>query len=241
MTTAAGPGDGGGPFRAGVAVDGRLGTGVALVASLLLVALAAADVLPAELGGLVEMAAVVTGGWTVWLLSRNRPLGWWVGLVSSVLFAVIFARVRLFAEVGIQVVYVVTSLQAIRIWLRGGADRSERRVGWAPDRWLILTVPIFLVALVLLRQVLIEVNGAAPFWDALTTVLSLTAHVYLMWRFVNAWYLWVVVDIIYVPLYASRGLYLTAGLYVVFLLMAVGGLLEFRRLAATAPAVVEPA
>lgn len=211
--------------------DERVVLAPAAVVSVFLVALATTGALPAELGGWLEMSAVVTGAWSVWLLSRNSPLGWWVGLMSVVLFAWVFAGVRLYAEVGIQVFYFVTSVQAIWIWLRGGDRGNERAVTYAPSRLLAATVPIFLVALVGLRWLLIELNGAAPFWDASTTVLSLTAHLYLMWRFVNAWYLWIVVDVIYIPLYASRELYLTAGLYAVFLVMSIGGLIEFRRLA----------
>tara|TARA_R110002072_G_scaffold150267_2_gene298561 strand:- start:277 stop:489 length:213 start_codon:yes stop_codon:yes gene_type:complete len=51
-----------------------------------------------------------------------------------------------------------------------------------------------------------------------------------MGRFVESWYLWIAVDTIYVPLYASRELYVTAGLYAVFWLLALRGLLHFRRL-----------
>ncbi len=219
--------------------DERVVLAVAAMVSALLIGLATAEALPAELGGWLEMSAVVTGAWSVWLLSRNNPLGWWVGLVSVVLFAWVFAGVRLFAEVGIQIFYFVTSLQAIWIWLRGGDRGTERPVTYAPSRLMVMTVPIFLAALVGLRWLLIEVNGAAPFWDALSTVLSLTAHLYLMWRFVNAWYVWIVVDVIYIPLYASRELYLTAGLYAVFLVMAIFGLIEFRRLASERSAATE--
>ena len=180
----------------------------------------------------IEVLATATGAWSVFLLSRNQPIGWFVGLVSVAAFSWVFWDARLFAEVGIQVFYFVTSIQAINIWLRGGGGGSERSVARIPVRVVGLTIPIFLVALVVLRLILIEVNGAAPFWDALTTVMSLTAHIYLMYRFVESWYIWIAVDIIYVPLYLSRDLKLTAVLYVAFLLMSVSGLRRFRRLAA---------
>jgi nicotinamide mononucleotide transporter len=82
----------------------------------------------------------------------------------------------------------------------------------------------------LLQAVLSKLGGAAPFWDALTTVLSLTAQLYLMQRYLESWYIWILVDTIYVPLYASRGLYLTSGLYAVFFVMAAIGLYNFRNI-----------
>lgn len=189
----------------------------------------------------MEVLAVVTGALSVWYLSRNQPLGWWIGLVSVAAFAVVFFRARLFAEVGIQVFYFVTSLQAIVIWLRGGDHGTPRPVTRLPLRTAVVTVPLVVVGVFGLRALLVELNGAAVFWDALTTVLSLTAHLYLMWRYVESWWLWLAVDVIYVPLYASRGLLLTSALYVGFFVLSAQGLRRFRAEVAEEPASLAPA
>ncbi len=202
---------------------------MAVVCSLGIAALSWQGALPLDLP-FPEVAAVITGAWSVWLLSQNRPSGWWVGLVSVLLFGIVFFEVRLYAEVGIQVFYFVTSLQAIWIWIRGGTNRSQRPVAHVPKHLMLWTVPAFVVAWVALRWLLIEVGGAAPIWDSLTTVMSLTAHVYLMFRYVESWYLWIAVDVIYVPLYLSRDLRLTSLLYVGFLVMSIRGLRNFRTL-----------
>ena len=208
----------------------RPGPTIAVAASLAILALAISGGLPAELGSPIEVLGVVTGAWSVWLLARNHPLGWWVGLVMVVAYMVVFYRVRLFAEVMIQVFYFGTSLQAIWIWLHGGDDREERPVGRVPRRWLWITLPVVVIAVILLRLLLIEIRGAAPLWDAITTVLSITAHLFLMLRYVESWMLWITVDIIYLPLYASKGLYLTSVLYAGFLLLSIQGLYTFRKL-----------
>ena len=200
----------------------------AVSSALALSALAWARVLPAEQSH-IEVLAVVTGVWSVWFLSRNDPFGWWIGLVSVAGFAVVFFEVRLYAEVGIQLFYFVTSLQAIYIWLRGGSDRSPRPISHVPRKVLLSTFPVALIATVALRWLLIEINGAAPGWDAISTVMSLTAHIYLMWRYVESWWVWIAVDVIYVPLYASRGLELTSFLYAGFLVMSIFGLRRFQR------------
>ena len=179
----------------------------------------------------LEGVAVVTGALSVWLLARNQPIGWWIALVSISAFAVVFARVRLYAEVGIQVVYLVTSAQAIWIWLRGGGGGKERPVTHLPSRVWLWVAPLAVGAFFALRWVLVSVGGAAPFWDALTTVLSLVAHVLLMFRMVESWWIWIAVDVIYVPLYLSRGLALTAALYVGYLVLSIVGLRTFRTLA----------
>lgn len=177
-----------------------------------------------------EILAVVTYAWSTWLLAKNKPLGWWVTLVGTVAYAVVFYRTRLFAEVGLQVIYFVTSLQAIWIWLHGGRERKERPVGRLTLRWALVTLAVAPLATWGLYELLVSLRGAVPFWDALTGVMSLVAHIYLMFRLVENWWVWIAVDVIYVPLYASRGLYLTSALYFVFLLMSIYGLLNFLRI-----------
>lgn len=214
----------------------------ALAASVLLVAASLHPRVPLEFSPW-EAVAVVSYAWSTWLLAQNRSLGWWLGLVGIAAYAVIFYQVRLFAEVAIQVFYAATSLQAIYLWLRGGAQHTERPVGKAPLRWLLPSLIVAAVATVGLWQMLIALRGAAPFWDALTTVFSLVAHLYLIGRYIESWYVWIFVDLLYIPLYASRGLYLTSVLYVVFLWMAFRGLRTFRQAyreqhaAPTAPAI----
>jgi nicotinamide mononucleotide transporter len=202
---------------------------VGVVASILLLLLPFQSVIPIELSRL-ETVAVVTYAWSVWLLAKNNPLGWWIGLVGTALYGVVFYQAKLYAEVGLQGFYFITSLQAIYIWLRGGQNQTEKPVGHVSRKWLTVTVVLAIASVFALRSFLIAIRGAAPFWDSLTTVMSLVAHLYLMGRLVESWYLWITVDVIYIPLYASRNLYLTSILYGIFGLMALAGLRNFQRI-----------
>jgi len=198
----------------------------------------------------LEAWAAVSFAWSVWLLARNHPAGWFVGLLGVSLYGLLFWQVKLYGEVGLQAFYFLTSLQAIWIWRRArepladdSSARAERPVGRIPRFWLLLSALVGLVAFAALRWLLLDRAGASPTWDALTTVLSVVAHLYLMGRFVESWYLWIAVDTIYVPLYASRELYVTAGLYAVFWVLALRGLLHFRQLyrEGGAPSACDPA
>ncbi|WP_254567994.1 nicotinamide riboside transporter PnuC [Oscillatoria sp. HE19RPO] len=180
--------------------------------------------------GFLEAVAVVTSAWSVWLLSKNSPLGWWIGLVGVLAYTWVFYQVRLYGEVAIQLFYLVTSLQAIYSWLHGGENHTEKPIARIPPRWMPWLLGILTVSAIGLRSLLMAMNGTAPFWDALTTVASAIAQLLLMQRYLESWYLWIGVDTIYVPLYASRGLYLTSFLYAIFWLLAMGGLQNFKRL-----------
>jgi nicotinamide mononucleotide transporter len=84
------------------------------------------------------------------------------------------------------------------------------------------------VSTLLLWKTLHFVGGSASFWDAATTSLSLGAQWLLNRKRIENWHIWIVADAIYVPLYVSRGLNLTAVLYAVFLVMAVIGLIRWQ-------------
>ena len=175
----------------------------------------------------VEVLGTTTGAVTVWLLAKNRPLGWWWSIISVICFIYVFYSVELFGEVTIQVFYLITGFQAIWIWVRGGAKKEGRPITSVPMKVVAFTVPLFIFAWVTTYFVLQALGGAAPFWDSLTTVMSITAHLWLVFRFAQSWWIWVAVDIIYIPLYLSRDLQLTSALYVVFLAMATMGAIEF--------------
>ncbi len=202
---------------------------IGIIASVLLLLLPVQNWMQFEIT-LIEAIAVVTSAWSVWLLSNNNPLGWWIGLVGVLAYTWVFYQVRLYGEVAIQLFYLVTSLQAIYSWLRGGENHTEKPIARISPRWIPWLVGILTVSVIGLRSLLIAMNGSAPFWDALTTVASAIAQLLLMQRYVESWYLWIGVDTIYVPLYASRGLYLTIFLYAIFWLLAIGGLQNFKRL-----------
>ncbi|MEG3907429.1 nicotinamide riboside transporter PnuC [Microcoleus sp. w2-18bC1] len=202
---------------------------IGLTASTFVLLLSVQWFVPIQLD-LMEAIAAIASAWSVWLLAKNNPLGWWIGLIGVIAYAAVFYQVKLYGEVAIQFFYLITSLRAIYIWLQGGENSTEKPVSRMDQRWLILTAVLVTVGVFALRTVLVYLGGAAPFWDALTTILSSIAQLYLMERYLESWYLWIVADTIYVPLYASRGLYLTSILYAIFWLMAIYGLQNFQRI-----------
>ena len=202
---------------------------IALAGSIFLFLLSQQKFIPVAIAPL-EAIAAITSAWSVWLLGKNLVIGWWVGLVGVVAYTIVFFQVQLYGEVAIQLFYLFTSLQAIYIWRRGGQNQREKPIERISRKKAIATLFLATLLVLALQAILTKIGGAAPFWDATTTILSLTAHLYLMQRYLESWYIWIIVDTIYVPLYAGRGLYLTSSLYAVFLLMAAIGLYNFRNI-----------
>lgn len=179
--------------------------------------------------GWVEVAGFVTGGVCVWLTVREHVANFPVGLANNAAFLLLFWQGRLFADAGLQIVYFGLGVYGWWNWLHGGTGRGPLTISRIPRAEILFFLLVIPLATWLLRLALIAVQGAAPFLDALTTVLSLVAQTLLCRKRLEHWLVWMAADVIYVPLYLSRQLPLTAALYFVFLVMCVIGWRQWRR------------
>lgn len=178
-----------------------------------------------------ELLGFVTGAACVALTVANRIENFPVGIANSLFFLVLFASARLWADSGLQVVYVVLGFVGWWQWLYGGARHASLEVRPATRNQLLGCVVWVVVGTVGLMLLLRRADDAAPFWDALTTSLSLAAQYLLSSRRVQTWWFWIAADVVYVPLYLSRDLDLTGIVYILFLGLAVAGYLQWRRTA----------
>ncbi|HEX3625897.1 MAG TPA: nicotinamide riboside transporter PnuC [Verrucomicrobiae bacterium] len=179
--------------------------------------------------GMAEAWGFVTGGVCVWLVVREHIWNWPLGLANSLFFFVLFLRGRLYADMSLQLVYLGLGVYGWLNWIFGGKNHGALKISrTCQSEWLTLAaaVPICTWAM---RQILVAVNDAAPLLDALTTVISLAAQYLLCRKRLENWWFWIAADAIYVPLYFSRKLPLTAALYFVFLIMCLIGLQEWLR------------
>lgn len=176
----------------------------------------------------LEAISFVTGAVCVWLTVKQSIWNFPIGLINVATFCVVFFQSRLFADAGLQIVYFALGLMGWYLWLRGGENRSELVVSRSPRIELVVTLALVAVATIGLWKTLQQVGGSASFLDALTTSISLAAQWLLNRKRLESWIAWIVVDIIYIPLYAYKELYLTALLYAIFLVMAVLGLRAWR-------------
>lgn len=170
-----------------------------------------------------ELLGFVTGAACVRLTARGRISNFPVGIANSAFFLVLFASARLWADASLQTVFIVLGFVGWWQWLHGGVHRASLSVERTSLRELIGCAALVVVGTVGLTLVLRSANDVAPFWDALTTCLSLSAQWLLNAKKIETWWFWIAADCIYVPLYLSKRLDLTALVYVLFLALCVGG------------------
>jgi nicotinamide mononucleotide transporter len=177
-----------------------------------------------------EMVAVAFGALAVYLTVRQNVWCWPLGLVNVVFSAIVFTQAKLYADAGLQLVYIGLCLYGWYAWLHGGHDRGPLVVSRTPRvAGAVLAALGIAFAGGLGFWLHRHTDAALPFWDASTASFSLAAQWMQTRKWIENWLVWIVVDAVYVGMYVVKGLYLMAGLYGAFLILAIAGLLAWRK------------
>lgn len=191
--------------------------------------------------GPLEIAANIFTALAIVLAGRNSVHTWWTGIVGCTLFGALFAQNRLYADVALQVFFVASGFYGWWKWLRG-AHGKPLPITHASRAGLATTTVAGIAGTVAYGALLhYHTDAYAPFPDSTVLVFSIIGQILMMQRRVENWGFWLLVNTIAVPLYASRGLYLTAILYAGFWLNAAVSWRNWRRLAATPEAAGDAA
>lgn len=178
---------------------------------------------------LLELAGVLTGLAAVWLTARQVIWCWPVALVNVSLYGIIFYEARLYADMALQGFYFAASLYGWYYWnqKRPGRPVPVKRAG--------LPLLLLLAALTLLGTFLIgytlkrNTDASLPYLDSFLTAASLAGQWLMARKLIENWLLWIGVNILYVGMFLYKHLYLTAGLYALFIILAVIGYLEWKK------------
>jgi nicotinamide mononucleotide transporter len=177
-----------------------------------------------------EVLAVITGIISVYLSTRENIWSWPTALVNVALYFVVFYETKLYADMGLQAVYFALSLYGWYEWLYGGENRTELRVSRTARSLGVRLAIIGIACAAILGTLLARFTDAAlPYIDSATTSTSLVAQWMMTRKILENWAVWVAVDVVYIAMFIFKRLYLTAGLYAVFLVLAVMGYVQWKR------------
>jgi nicotinamide mononucleotide transporter len=177
----------------------------------------------------LELFAATLGVIAVWLTVKQNPWCWPIGLVMVLLYSWIFFEVKLYSDMLLQVVYAGLQLYGWWQWTRAGEANTGRQVSRLDGKSIALGLVAGAIGSLLLGAAMAHWTDAAQPWlDAALAGFSLVAQLWMAQKRVQCWPLWVAVDVIFVGLFIYKGMYLTATLYALFLLLAVQGWREWR-------------
>ncbi len=179
---------------------------------------------------LYEIIAVITSLLSVWLYVKENIWCWLTGLVGVIFYLIVFYQSKLYADMGLQIIYIYLQIYGWYKWLYGGKNRTELRISRSTAKLNVMLATIGIASTTLMAYLLSRFTDAAlPLWDSTATVLSLIAQWMIAKKILENWIVWITADVLYTGIFFYKGLFLSMGLYTVFLLLATLGYFEWRK------------
>ena len=183
-------------------------------------------------GNIIELLGAILGLAYIYFSIRQHILTWPIGLFTSVFYIKVFYQSGFYADMGLQMYYVVISIYGWLYWLQGSkpVDKDKIPVKRTSKKlWLIIGIITIIVYAVILFILLNFTDSSVPYMDSLTTALSITATWMLARKYIEHWLIWIFVDLFSTGLYIYKSLWPTVILFLVYTIMAVLGYSEWRK------------
>ena len=185
----------------------------------------------------LEIIGTFVGLVYLWLEYHASIYLWVASVVMPIVYTFIFFDAGLYADMGIQIYYVLASIYGFICWkwtiTRKNNKNSEEKlkITHAPRR-LITPMSVISIALtIVIAYILIAFTDSnVPWWDSITTSLSIVAMWMMARKYIEQWWAWLVVDVVSAGIYLYKELYFTAGLYALYAVIAYFGYKKWKEL-----------
>jgi len=178
---------------------------------------------------ITEIIAVVFSLICVILTIKRNILCWPTGLVAVAAYAIVFFDVKLYADLGLQAVFFFQGIYGWWYWKKADEGNPPPITKLTPMDWRIYAQWFVLVYFAVVMALKIFTDSNVIFVDTFVATGSLIANLMLAHKKLESWKLWIIVDVVYVCLFLYKGLYMSSVLYLIFLGMAINGLISWKK------------
>ena len=180
----------------------------------------------------IEVIAASLGMVAIYLQIKQKVWYWPVSIVLVSLYIIVYIEAKLYADMSLQVYYLLISFYGWYHWMFGKRDAPGEKlpVTFVSRKLAILLLTASIVFFIIISGILIRYTDSdLPYWDAFTTALSFVATWMLAKKVIENWLVWIVVDAVSVGIYIYKGLYPTVILFIVLTILAVVGYMAWKR------------
>ncbi len=178
----------------------------------------------------LEAVAVVFGILSVWFARKENIWVYPTGIINVLIYVYLCFFAGLYADMGINAFYFVMSVFGWYNWSR--RDESMQHVpisSLSIGQWLLYILLIVLAFGIIYLVLLNYTDSTVPIFDSFTTALFIAGMWLMAIKKIENWLLWIAGDILVIPMFAIKGLAFTSIQYIVFLVLAVMGYIEWRK------------
>ncbi len=184
------------------------------------------------LNNYIEVLGAVTGLIYLYLEIKQNIWLWPLGIVTSAFYIYVFFTSKFYADMGLQVYYLVISIYGWWHWLYGGDPSTKEELlitRTSMKQWINLALVTFVLFGVMVFVLKNYTDSPVPIGDAFVTSLSITGTWMLARKLIEHWWIWVVVNLVSLVLFIWKGLYPTSVLYFFYFTMAVVGYYQWKK------------
>jgi nicotinamide mononucleotide transporter len=164
------------------------------------------------------------------LAVKKHILNWPFGIIAVSAYMLLFYKERLYADMILQIVFMIQGFYGWYNWYKNKNNQEIIEVDYMINKErTLISVSIFVIAILWAYLLKRYTNASLPLIDAFASTVSLFANWLMARKRIENWILWIVADIIYVGLFWYKELYLSTGIYFVFLILAIKGLVDWHR------------
>jgi nicotinamide mononucleotide transporter len=186
----------------------------------------------------IELVGTLLYLWSVWLIAKRKILTWPVGIISVILYMLLFYQIHLYSDTIEQIYYLGASIYGWWLWKQSPQQDNQvtdvtfsgmrSQLVWVAGTALVSLITGLLMSKIhLLLPVLFLEPASLPYLDALTTIMSFSAMWLMARKKIESWIYWIIVDVIGIWLYYVKEVKFISLLYVILLFMAVAGYREW--------------
>lgn len=184
------------------------------------------------LNNYIEVLGAVTGLIYLYLEIKQNIWLWPLGIVTSAFYIYVFFTTKFYADMGLQVYYLVISFYGWWHWLYGGGSSETDELPitkTSMKQWFYISLASIVLFVLMVFVLKNFTDSPVPYGDAFVTSLSITATWMLARKLIEQWWIWVVVNLVSLVLFIWKGLYPTSILFFFYFTMAVVGYFEWKK------------
>ena len=179
----------------------------------------------------LDILTTILGLIYIWLEYRASIFLWIVGIVMPALDIWLYWQHGLYGDAGMATYYTLAAVYGYIVWKWGHGEKRTLPISHMPLRLYLPVMVFFFVAWGATYYILITwTNSTVPVLDAFTNALSFVGLWALARKYMEQWFFWIAVDVVCTFLYVTKGIPFKAGLYGLYVVIAVAGWFKWRQL-----------
>ena len=180
---------------------------------------------------MLELIGTIVGIIYLWLEYKASIHLWIAGIIMPAIYIFVYYDAGLYADFGINIYYLLVAVYGWIMWKYGGRVGKELPITSMPKRNVLpLTITAIAVFLFIAFVLICFTDSTVPWLDSFTTALSIIGMWMLARKYIEQWWVWIVVDVASAGLYIYKELYFTSALYLLYAIIAIFGYRKWKEM-----------